>query len=51
VKKKNGKWRIYIDLSKVCPKDSFPLPSIDQMVDATADHELLSFMDAYSGYN
>ncbi|CAL9011198.1 unnamed protein product [Prunus brigantina] len=34
-----------------CPKDSFPLPRIDQLVDATAGHELLSFMDAYSGYN
>ena len=34
-----------------CPKDIFPLPSIDQMVDATAGQELLGFMDAYSGYN
>ncbi|KAL5835807.1 hypothetical protein ACOSQ3_015358 [Xanthoceras sorbifolium] len=54
VKKKNGKWRVYIDftdLNKACPKDSFPLPHIDMMVDATAGHELLSFMDAFSGYN
>ncbi|KAK0572860.1 hypothetical protein LWI29_038236 [Acer saccharum] len=54
VKKKNGKWRVYIDftdLNKACPKDSFPLPHIDMLVDATAGHELLSFMDAYSGYN
>ncbi|XP_022883683.1 uncharacterized protein LOC111400502 [Olea europaea var. sylvestris] len=36
---------------KACPKDSFPLPRIDQLVDSTAGHELLSFMDAYSGYN
>ncbi|CAL8162416.1 unnamed protein product [Prunus armeniaca] len=41
----------YTDLNKACPKDSFPLPQIDQLVDATAGHELLSFMDAYSGYN
>ncbi|CAL9011262.1 unnamed protein product [Prunus brigantina] len=41
----------YTDLNKACPKDSFPLPRIDQLVDATAGHELLSFMDAYSGYN
>ena len=34
-----------------CPKDSFPLPRIDLIVDATAGHELLSFMDAFSGYN
>ena len=33
------------------PKDSFPLPRIDLIVDATAGHELLSFMDAFSGYN
>ena len=41
----------YTDLNKACPKDSFSLPSIDQLVDATTGHELLSFMDAYSGYN
>jgi len=54
VKKANGKWRVcidYSDLNKACPKDSFPLPRIDQLVDSTAGHELLSFMDAYSGYN
>ncbi|XP_052177535.1 uncharacterized protein LOC127791591 [Diospyros lotus] len=54
VKKKNGKWRTCVDftnLNKACPKDSFPLPRIDQLVDATARHQLLSFMDAYSGYN
>ena len=33
------------------PKDSFPLPRIDLIVDATAGHELLSFMDAFSDYN
>ncbi|RRC79860.1 reverse transcriptase-like protein, partial [Escherichia coli] len=54
VQKKNGKWRVCIDftdLNKACPKDPFPLPHIDAMVDATAGHELLTFMDAYSGYN
>ncbi|KAL5545737.1 hypothetical protein UlMin_005424 [Ulmus minor] len=54
VKKSSGKWRVctdFTDLNKACPKDSFPLPRIDQLVDATAGHELLSFMDAYSGYN
>ena len=54
VKKSNGKWRTYVyftDLNKACPKDSFPLPRIDQLVYATSGHELLSFMDAYSGYN
>ena len=54
VKKKNGKWRICInftDLNKACPKDPFLLPHIDMLVDATTGHELLSFMDAFSGYN
>ncbi|CAL8136327.1 unnamed protein product [Prunus armeniaca] len=54
VRKTTRRWRMcqdYTDLNKACPKDSFPLPRIDQLVDATAGHELLSFMDAYSGYN
>ncbi|CAI9762903.1 unnamed protein product [Fraxinus pennsylvanica] len=54
VKKHNDKWRVCIDfsnLNQACPKDSFPLPRIDQLVDSTFGHELLSFMDAYSGYN
>ncbi|XP_019230417.1 PREDICTED: uncharacterized protein LOC109211339 [Nicotiana attenuata] len=41
----------FTDLNKACPKDSFPLPHIDQLIDATVGHELLSFLDAYSGYN
>ncbi|KAM1857639.1 hypothetical protein ACFX14_007725 [Malus domestica] len=47
-------WRMcvdYTDLNKGCPKDSFPLPLIDRLIDSTAGCELLSFMDAYSGYN
>ncbi|GMH26334.1 hypothetical protein Nepgr_028177 [Nepenthes gracilis] len=54
VKKSSGKWRMYIDftdVNKAYPKDSFPLPRIDQLKDSTSRHELLSFMDAYSGYN
>ena len=41
----------FIDLNNACPKDSFPFPRIDQLVDSTADHELLTFIDAFSGYN
>ncbi|KAM2192050.1 hypothetical protein ACFX1Q_027784 [Malus domestica] len=41
----------YTDLNKGCPKDSFPLPLINILIDFTARCELLSFMDAYSGYN
>ena len=54
VKKANGKWRMcvdFTDLNKACPKDSFPLSRIDQLVDSTAGHKLLTFMDAFSGYN
>ncbi|XP_017216818.2 uncharacterized protein LOC108194379 [Daucus carota subsp. sativus] len=54
VKKSNGKWRMcvdYSDLNRACPKDFYPLPNIDQLIDATAGHELISFMDAFSGYN
>ena len=54
VKKANGKWRMcvnFTDLNKACPKDSNPLPRIDQLMDSTASHKLLSFMDAFSGYN
>jgi hypothetical protein len=51
VKKSNGKWRMcvdFTDLNKACPKDSFPLPRIDLLVDSTFGHELFSFMDAFS---
>ena len=41
----------FIDLKKACPKDSYPLPRVDVLVDLTARHQLLSFMDAFSGYN
>ena len=54
VKKANGKWRIcvdFTDLNRACSKDNYPLPLIDTMVDSTASHELLSFMDAFSRYN
>ena len=41
----------FTSLNKCCPKDHFPLPRIDQIVDSTAGCERLSFLDAYSGYN
>ena len=41
----------YTDLNDACPKDSFPLPRIDQIVDASAGHDMLSFLDAFSGYH
>ena len=51
VKKKNGKWRVYVDftdLNKACPKDPFPMPKIDQLVDATYGHLRISFLDRKS---
>ncbi|XP_012835110.1 PREDICTED: uncharacterized protein LOC105955856 [Erythranthe guttata] len=54
VAKSGGKWRLCVDftnLNKACPKDPFPLPRIDQLVDSTSGCELLSFLDAYQGYN
>ena len=54
VKKKNGKWQVcvdFIDLNKVCPKDHFPIPRIDQLVDATVGHLQISFLDAFQGYH
>jgi hypothetical protein len=55
VEKKDTKiYRMCIDftaLNKHCPKDYFPLPRIDQIIDCTAGCERLSFLDAYSGYN
>ena len=41
----------FTDLNKACPKDSFPLLRIDLLVDSTAGHKLLTFMDAFSRYN
>ena len=52
--KKGGKWRVcvdYTDLNKACPKNSFPLSRIDQIVDAAVGHMTLSFLDAFFGYH
>ena len=54
VKKKNGKWRVcvdFTDLNKACPKDPFPIPKIDQLVDATVGHPRISFLDVFQGYH
>ncbi|KAL0312818.1 UNVERIFIED_CONTAM: Transposon Ty3-G Gag-Pol polyprotein [Sesamum radiatum] len=54
VPKANGKWRMcvdFTDLNKACPKDSYPLPRIDALIDSTSGCELMSFLDAFQGYN
>ena len=54
VPKKGGKWRVCVDytnLNEACLKDSFPLTRIDQIIDASAGHEILSFLDAFFRYH
>ena len=54
VKKKTGKWRVcvnFIDLNKAYPKDPFPMPRIDQLVDSMVGHPRMSFLDAFQGYH
>ena len=41
----------FTDLNKACPKDSYPLPRIDLLVNSTTSHQLYNFMDAFFGYN
>ena len=50
VSKKGSKWRV-CNLNEACPKNRFPLPRIDQIVDAAARHGILLFLDAFSGYH
>ena len=54
VRKKNRKWQMcidFIDLNKACPKDNFPLPRIDTLVDQAAGSEMLRFLDCFFGYH
>ena len=41
----------FTDLNKACPKDPFPMPWIDQLMDATIGHPQMSFLDAFHGYH
>ena len=52
--KRNGKWRVCInhrELNKENPKDHFPLPFIDQVLDTLSGKKYFSFLDRFSGYN
>ena len=54
MKKKTGKWCVcvdFTDLNKACPKDPFPMPRIDQLVDVIVGHPRMSFLDAFQGYH
>jgi hypothetical protein len=54
VQKKNIKWRMCIDftnLNKACPKDNFPLPRIDKIIDSAIECEVMSLLDCFSGYH
>ena len=54
VPKKNEKWRMCIDftnLNKACPKDEYPLPRIDTLLDAAAGSEMVSMLDWFSDYH
>jgi hypothetical protein len=54
VKKKNGNWRMctdFTDLNKSCPKDDFPLLTIDKVVDPAAGSEIMALLDCFSGYH
>jgi hypothetical protein len=54
VQKKNGKWRMCIDFTnhnKACPKDNFPLPRIDKIVDSASRCEEMSLLDCFSVYH
>lgn len=53
-KKANNRWHMcfkFTDLNAACPKDSYPLPDIDRLIDMSSGYRTLGFMDAHLGYN
>ena len=54
VQKKDGRWRVYVDfrdLNRATPKDEYPMPVAETLINAAAGHKMLSFMDGNAGYN
>ena len=54
VKKKDGQWRVCVDfgdLNRATPKDEYPMPVAEMLINAAAGHKMLSFMDGNAGYN
>ena len=54
VQKKNGRWRVCMDsrdLNRATPKDEYPMPVAETLINAAAGHKMLSFMDGNAGYN
>ena len=54
VQKKDGRWRVYVDfrdLNRATPKDEYPMPVTETLINAAAGHKMLSFMDDNAGYN
>ena len=54
IKKLSDGWKMcvdYTDLNKACPKDSYPLPNIDHLVDNVSSFGMLSFRNAFASYN
>jgi hypothetical protein len=54
VQKKDGRWRVCVDfrdLNRATPKDEYPMPVAETLINAAAGHKMLSFMDGNAGYN
>jgi hypothetical protein len=54
VQKKDGLWRVCVDfrdLNRAIPKDEYPMPVVETLINAVAGHKILSFMDGNAGYN
>jgi hypothetical protein len=54
IQKKDGRWRVYVDFrdpNRATPKDEYPMPTAETLINAAAGNKILSFMDGNAGYN